>query len=175
MLPPAPHGVAPAPQFGLQRAIIVSASLCEAVDRARGSVAFTFAHQETGRNMHGALAAGSVRLLATRRLSSGAGSSAVLVVGRQSADDVSVCRARRLIAILRRRATESKPATSPLKRASITAPVRAALMCRRACFAMMPCGGARVCQPLARSAAEIDHNSESSCQLRAGSLGDPGF
>ena len=55
--------LAPAPQFGLQRATIVSASLCEAADRARGSVAFTFAHQETGRNMHGALATGLVRKL----------------------------------------------------------------------------------------------------------------
>ena len=49
------------PQFGVERATVVNSSLCESAGRARSSVAFTFAHQETGRHMHGALATGAVR------------------------------------------------------------------------------------------------------------------
>ena len=53
-------------QFGMKKATIVDAALCDAAaPRAAGSIGFKFDHQEAGRSKNGVAASGTVSLLTT--------------------------------------------------------------------------------------------------------------
>ena len=50
-----------AEQFGVKKATVTNASLCDPAGTENGSsITFVFEHQETGRTMHGVLAYGTV-------------------------------------------------------------------------------------------------------------------
>ena len=53
-------------QFGVKKASVLNASLCDSAARTNGSIAFAFDHQEAGRSMHGIRATGMVWPLTAR-------------------------------------------------------------------------------------------------------------